>query len=145
MTEKEYIENRVEDQISWYDAKSIVNRKKHYFIKVCEILLAVSIPFLSNFDTIGGVEMKFILGGIGVTIAALAGLSSLYRFHDHWIAYRTTAEALKNELMLYDTKSGIYRKGTFEDFVERFESHVSKENSNWASLAKKSNKKSSSA
>ena len=129
-----YIQDRVEDQIKWYEGKSASNKRKHHLIKFLEILLAVLMPFLSNFDAICAIEIKYVLALIGLFIAFLTGISSLYKFHDKWIEYRTTVETLKHEFFLYKAHAGIYRQGGFEDFVERFEGHISKENSNWTSI-----------
>jgi hypothetical protein len=41
---------RLEDQLSWYDAKSMENQKWYKRLKVAEIIAAAIIPFAAGFD-----------------------------------------------------------------------------------------------
>jgi hypothetical protein len=137
MTSDEYINQRVDNQILWYDNKSATNKKWFIFLKIAEILLALSIPFLGNFITTENAELKYLISFVGVCIAAIAGLLALLKLQENWIEYRTTAETLKHEKYLYLTNSGTYvEENNFERFVERFENLISKENSNWAQYIK---------
>ena len=47
--------------------------------------------------------IKIIIGIIGVSIALIAGIMNLYKFHENWVSYRTTAEILKHEKYLFLT------------------------------------------
>ena len=137
MNEEEYLKNRVEDQIAWYDRKSATNKKLFNGLKIAEIIIALSIPFLANFIIEGNVSMKYVIGFLGVIVAAIAGLISLMKYQENWIEYRTTAESLKHEKFLFLTKSGPYsHSAALERFVERVENLISKENSNWAQFIK---------
>jgi hypothetical protein len=40
-------------------------------------------------------------GGLVAVIVVLEGAQHLYQFHEQWITYRSTAEALKHERYLY--------------------------------------------
>lgn len=53
-------------------------------------------------------------GGLAAVIVVLEGVQHLYQFQEHWITYRSTAEALKHERYLYLAKAGPYlgRAGT---------------------------------
>jgi hypothetical protein len=44
MNEEEYIGNRLEDQINWYDKKSIWHQKWFKRLQVYQIIAAVLIP-----------------------------------------------------------------------------------------------------
>jgi len=73
------------------------------------------------------------IGLLGIVIAICAGVSSLLQFQEHWIKYRTTAESLKKEKYLYFTNSEPYdTKNPLPILVQRIESLVSQENTNWA-------------
>jgi hypothetical protein len=137
MTEQEYLDQRVKDQIDWYDKKSGWHKKRFLYLKIIEMILALAIPFLTGYITTEDVGLKVTVGFIGVVVAATAGIITLFKFQENWIQYRTVAESLKHEKFLFITRSGPY-KGTasFPDFVERFESYISKENSQWASYIK---------
>jgi hypothetical protein len=134
MNEFEYLEKRVEDQISWYDSKSAWHKKWFIRLKIMEIILALIIPFLTGYITADNIELKVWVGIIGLAVAIVTGLITLFKLQENWIQYRTVAESLKHEKFLFVTKTGPYKKAdSFFAFVERFESYISKENTQWAS------------
>ncbi len=132
--EKWYLEDRLEDQINWYDSKSIENQKKYKWLKAGEIIFSGLIPF---FVILGQIHTAFhyltALSGVIVTI--LSAFNSLGKYHELWLEYRTTAETLKHERYFYITKSGPYkqlkREDAFKLLVERVESLISRENTQW--------------
>lgn len=90
------------------------------------------IPFLVNDIATDASPLKLVVGSMGVCIAVISGLVSLYSFQENWIEYRTTAESLKHEKYLFLTKSPPYgSEDNFHMFVDRIESLISKENSAW--------------
>ena len=46
MSPEEYLQERLDDQINWYDKKSAWNQKWFKVLWTIEILFAVAIPFL---------------------------------------------------------------------------------------------------
>ena len=136
MTEQEYLETRVNDQIDWYDKKSGWNKRQYTRMKVAEMVMALLIPFLTGYISTGpgATPLKVTVGLLGVAVAALTGLLTLYKFQENWIQYRSVSELLKQEKYLYVTKAGPYKESnSLPTFVERFESYLSKENTQWAS------------
>ncbi|MBK8846279.1 MAG: DUF4231 domain-containing protein [Bacteroidetes bacterium] len=139
MSEEEYFEKRVKDQIDWYGKKSAWNKTWFMRLKISETVLALLIPLLTGYIGIteNPISIKFIVGAIGVAVAAMANLITLFKFQENWIEYRTTVESLIHEKFLYVTKAGPYKDdSTFPMFVERFESFLAKENAKWASYIK---------
>ena len=133
MTEEEYLKERVENQIDWYDSKSILNKNYYNRLKFFEILLALSIPLLSGFISSGTEFLKYAIGLIGFLVAGINGILNLFKFHEKWTEYRTVSETLKHEKYLYLTRKGIYNSDlSYNRFVERIEGHISKENTNWS-------------
>lgn len=137
MKEDEYLKNRLENQLSWYSNESQHNQKWFKRLRTAEIVSAALIPFLA------GVGDKvpynaWIVGGLGVLIAVAAATSSLFKFHENWIQYRTTVEQLKHEKFLYLTDTKPYdSEDKFPVLVERIEGLISKEHSYWAQSVKK--------
>jgi hypothetical protein len=121
---------RLEDQIDWYDKKSISNQRVYKRIKIIEILAAALIPFLA--------ALKFpyvalITGGLGVVITVLEGLIHLNQYQQNWTSYRSTCEALRHEKFTYLGKAGPYA-GVADPYAllaQRVESLVSQENAKW--------------
>ena len=137
MTEEEYIEERLNDQIIWYSKKSQTNQKWFQGLRFLEIIVAAIIPFLAG---IGSVVPYYsiIIGLLSVIIAVSAGLPALYKYHENWIEYRTTAETLKHEKHLFQAKCSPYdNDNSFCKLVQRVEGLISKENTQWSRYAEK--------
>lgn len=132
MTPEKYIEERVDNQITWYDCKSQKAQRWFKRIRVSEILAAGAIPLFAGFG--GGESWSVIVVAIlGVTVTILASALSLNQFQENWIEYRTTCESLKHEKFLFLTQAEPYNdEDPFGLFVQRVESLISKENSAWS-------------
>lgn len=137
MNEEEYLKNRLDDQINWYDKKSSQNQKTYKRLQFILIISAASVPFISGYvDNLS--YLQYLLGGIGVLIAAVTGLLSLYKFQEIWTTYRTTCESLRREKFLYLTRTDPYiEKNAFNLLVQRVEALLAKENSSWVEVMKK--------
>mgnify|MGYP000466514956 CR=1 FL=1 len=144
MSEEEYLNQRLENQIRWYSSKSQTAQKKYKCLKKLEISIfllftvcgthaatVISIPY-TNFEfTIG-----CLITIISAFLSYLQFKQSLEKYHENWILYRQTCELLKHEKYLYLTHSGGYLTACnpFNDLVERCESIISSENIDWAQL-----------
>jgi Protein of unknown function (DUF4231) len=138
-----YIKERVDDQITWYDDKSQTNRFYFQLFKVIEISFASILVLLSGFlkdNTI----FPYIAGIIGTSIAIIVGLQSIFKFHEKWSQYRSTSETLKNEKYTFLNLTGTYTNTEEPNklFVERIEFLISKENSNWQQFITQNDNKS---
>lgn len=139
MNDKErfYFENRLDDQINWYDSKSISSQKKYKKMKTIIIISSALIPFIVAFsDT--HFFIKILSAMLSIVIACFEGIININKYQENWIEYRSICETLQHEKYMYLYKSGIYSEGKdeFNYFVERIESIISRENLNWASLNK---------
>lgn len=144
MKEEDYIQERLNDQITWYDKKSGYHQSRYKLLRTLEILAAACIPFLTGYITDANSDMKLIVGGLGVIIAVISGVLALLKYQEHWLQYRTTTESLKHHKYLYLTRTAPYDKDTaFNLLVEAVEGLISKENSNWGSYIKEKSKKES--
>lgn len=136
MKEEDYLKDRLEDQLAWYSKKSQHNQKWFKRLRLAEIVSAALIPFLSGMGDKVPCN-AWIIGGLGVLIAVAAATSSLSKFHENWIQYRTTVEQLKHEKFHYLTNIKPYdSENKFPLLVERVEGLISKENSYWAQSVK---------
>jgi hypothetical protein len=134
------IMQRLEDQIAWYDTKSIHNQKVYKRIKVVEILAAASIPLIA---TLSIPHAPIITGSLGVLITVLEGLIHLNQYQQNWTSYRSTCEALRHEKYVYLGKAAPYATAAdcYALLAERIESLVSQEHAKWASAQSQENKK----
>lgn len=137
MNEEDYLKDRLDAQIEWYDTKSGWNQEWHKKLRILEVLAAASIPFLTGYITDASPDMKIVVGGLGVLIAVASGVIAIFKFQEHWLQYRITAESLKHHKYLYLTKTAPYDSdNAFNLLVESIEGLISKENSNWVSYVK---------
>lgn len=136
ISEKDYLENRVDKQISWYDKKSAVHKKCFYGLRILQLLLTASIPFLTGLVLTYPNILKLI-SFFGFVLTVLEGILSLTKVYEKWIQYRKICELLKKEKYMYSTNSGVYSThdtDRFKTLVERCESIISDENLNWTNL-----------
>jgi len=132
MDEEQYIAERVDDQIVWYDRKSQSAQCWFKWLRGIEILSAAAIPLIAGFAK-EPFPVTLVLGILGALIAVISSLVALNQLQENWTEYRTTCESLKHEKFLFLTKAEPYHEeGPFQFFVQRVESMISKENSAWS-------------
>ena len=131
---------RLEDQISWYDRKSLINQCMFKRIKTVEIAAAALIPLLA---ASGFPKTTFVTGALGVIITILEGMLHLNQYEQNFIAYRSTCEALRHEKYVYLGKAAPYAGSADPHalLAERIESLVSQEHAKWVSVQKDSHVK----
>jgi hypothetical protein len=122
--------DRLDNQIDWYDKRSITNQRWFKWLKIIEILAAATIPLL-----LGLSDNKYFPGALGVLITIFEGLQSLNQYQHNWITYRATCEALKHEKYLYLACAGPYAAAHNPSpiLAERVESLISREHAKWIS------------
>lgn len=127
------IVERLEEQIEWYDKKSLKNQRAFKRIKVVEILAAAIIPFLAALHFTGAMT---ITAALGVVVTVLEGLLHLSQYQQNWISYRATCESLRHEKYLYLANAGHYSAASdpHKLLAERIESFVSQEQTQWISV-----------
>jgi len=134
----EYFEGRFLGQVKYYDGKSILNKRLYHGFQILVLILIAAIP---SIGTILDTREQIVLF---ITIAALIlliaqGILSLYGFHEKWINYRTTTEALRREGELFKQQAGDYdeHENPTQLFVERVEELVSQEHRIWRVISRK--------
>lgn len=141
MNQEAYLKERLQDQIDWYDRKSIKNQKWFKRLQVAAILASATIPFISGYITETTLLLKVSVGLLGLIVAAITAVLGLYKFQENWFEFRTTCESHKHEKYMFLTKSEPYdQEIPFRLLVERVESLISKENTAWNRYMKKEKK-----
>ena len=131
-----YMKARVDDQISWYDKKSLHCQKVYKFYQTTEIIIAAFIPLLSGYSD-KHISIAIIVGIMGAIIAIIESITKLFKWHENWIEYRTTCELLRYQKHLYLTKSAPYNTEpeTIDNlFVRNIENIISSENNKWKNI-----------
>jgi hypothetical protein len=127
--------DRLEDQLAWYEAKSLHHKRWFQSLKVGQIVVAAGIPAVAAAGASAGVA-----GALGAVVVVMEGLQQLFQFQQNWIAYRGTAEALKREKFLYLSAAGPYAGPDGRDrlLAERVENLVSQEHAAWSEVQRAS-------
>jgi hypothetical protein len=100
MDQEKYLTERVDDQIEWLSKKSGFNQARYKRLRVLQLLCSASIPFLVATITDDTGPLKWIAGGLGVVVTIAEGLQALYKYHELWLQYRATSEALNGTLTI---------------------------------------------
>lgn len=106
---KKYIENRVINQIDWYDKKSTKNRFKYKLLMIISIIISSIIPIIVIFtESFEFIVIKAVIAGLSACIAIISSVISINQFRDFWIQYRMNCELLKSILHSFFTSSGEF-------------------------------------
>jgi hypothetical protein len=137
-TEESPAQERVRDQIEWYDAKSQLNQRWFKLLKICQIVTAALIPVAAGVSA-----PVWLIGGAGALIVVLEGLQQLQQYQQNWTTYRATCERLKHEKFLFMAHAGPYAAAADPDalLAERVESLVSQEHAAWVSQQQEAGQK----
>jgi hypothetical protein len=118
---------RLEDGIGWYDRRSSENQRLYKWLKLLELAVAAALPVVAGVGS-----PVWVTGGLAAVVVVLEGAQHLFQFHEHWITYRTTAEALKHERFLYLAKAGAYGgEDRHGQLAMRIETLISQEHAKW--------------
>lgn len=133
ITIEEYMEDRVNGQYDYLSNAAANAKRKYHILKALEICFAAAIPFLSAMMSPNSSwYMKVIVGFFGVAITFCSGMLMLFKYHENWVNFRGSAEALKSEKFLFLTRSGQYKSRNAEAmFMERIEIILGQENQKW--------------
>ena len=119
--------DRLEDQLSWYGAKSTVCQHAFKRTKLVELVVAAAVPVLAALSAPAAVTASF-----AAVVVVLEGIVQLYQWQTNWVTYRATAEALKHERYLYLAQAGPYvGPNRHRVLAERVEGLVSQEHAKW--------------
>src|SRR5215218_2215985 len=127
-------QQRLDEQIAWYDGKSRHNQRWFKRLKISQIVIAAAIPAAA-----GAHVGSAWLGVAGALIVVLEGLQQLQQYRT---TYRATCERLKHERHLFAAAAGPYagaaRPGAL--LAERVEGLVSQEHAAWVSQQREATK-----
>lgn len=134
---KSYIENRVLDQIDWYNKKSTENHIHFKKWMIASIVLSAFIPILTLLSDIPcSLLIKLSITAASSAVTAISAIISLYHFQDLWVQYRANCEILQSILHRYLTNTGEFRNSTDDDalnlLVMTCEEYMTKEFQTWA-------------
>lgn len=133
MTQEEYLSQRVEPDLAWYDKRAGQYRKLHFGARISIIVFSALITILTS------VEFKYkntAIAVLGALVVIITSISELMKFKDQWFEYRNTAETIKSEKVYFLTGTEPYKNeaDSFNTFVKNYETIIRTEHQNWRSL-----------
>jgi hypothetical protein len=121
---------RLDQQIAWYDRKSMDAQRLYKRTEVAEVFCAVLVPVTATINA-------FLTALLGATVVILESFQQINQWSQNWITYRSTCESLRHEKYSYLGKSGSYEGKTDEEakriLTQRVESLISTEHAKWIS------------
>lgn len=109
ITRDNYIEDRLLDQIVWYDKKSSEMKKKYLFLNTTVFTINTVVPVILVLLDSFTLKIRLIITLL-VAIANFSnGLICANKYQELWINYRFMSEQLTKEKILFETKVGKYK------------------------------------
>ena len=132
----DFIKNRYNKMISWYDKKALSNKKYYYFFQSLLIILSTLTPSLILFDFYTAVYdyyLKVFTVVVAIGVSILASLLRIFKFHDNWTTYRNICEVLRKEINFLNAEIHHYKNCDNKQalFVDKVESLISNEHNLW--------------
>ncbi len=151
ITPEQYIKERVQGQIDYFNRKSGEAQRNYKKYKRLEFILAASIPVTVTFSSMAiAKEAVFVEVGnakvnldllfqvvaavAGVVMAIINKVTDLEDYYKRWKDFRVNSEALEHEKHLFMTRSADYEEGeedVFSRFVDKVESILSNDVQRW--------------
>jgi hypothetical protein len=130
-------EDRLDDQIAWYDRKSQTAQKRYKTLKLAQVIIAGLIPLASALP-IPETQFRWVTAALGLLVLTIEAIQQLNQDQQNWIAYRSTCEALKHEKYLYLAAAGPYGNADNPGkltalLADRIEGLISQEHAKWVS------------
>ncbi len=132
---KDYIDQRIQEQITWFERESTRNRHCYHFTKVLLTVTAAITPALASFIK-DSTSVQIVVGIVSALTAILANINGIFNFRDKYITFRDAAEYIKSETLLFETGAGKYKNAEHSSslFVDTIEQYIINLNSNWKKM-----------
>ena len=130
----DYLENRYEDQISYYEKASAKNQKKYKNYQWLLIILSTITTILAALPSPDRFELKYFIVITAGLVTILSSALKTFQYQELWVSYRSTIEQLRPELFYYKFNVGDYGQADIDKetlFVTRIEGILGKERESW--------------
>lgn len=134
---KTYIEERVIDQIVWYDQKSSEKQTRFKQLTILSIALNAIIPIVVLF-TDYSVAAKILVTALSSSAGSINTIITLCGYKDLWIQYRSNCELLKSTLHRFFLRAGEFQRiaddpaALMDALVVNCEEYLTKEFKSWS-------------
>jgi hypothetical protein len=130
MTPEQYVAERVNPNIAWYDKAANTNKAKYLRMRAATVICGALVPVMVNVTI---PYINILTTAISLIVVLLVSLESVYHYREQWTNYRSTEQNLRNEYFFFTTSGGPYKQLSDGDayltFVDRVEDIIEAENS----------------
>ncbi|KKR33898.1 MAG: hypothetical protein UT63_C0010G0002 [Candidatus Gottesmanbacteria bacterium GW2011_GWC2_39_8] len=136
----EYCTGRYSRALNYYDSRAITNQWCHRIFSIYSLVISIAITPILTSSVICYEYSRIIVSILAPTIAIVTGISAIFKYHENWLNYRATWDALIHEKYWRDACVNEYKNAEDRNtlFVERVENLISQEGNNW--LARQTSK-----
>ena len=129
MNIESYINDRVDDQIKYFDRSAVKNQRIYRLLRIvaisCNVLTALAIALTFAVPA----EFKKVVGIVALALTMIVLLTyqieEFFNFGAKWQKFRIVGELIKSEKYLYLNGAGVYTSADMEQrkriFVKRVE------------------------
>ena len=128
MSEFDYMKERVDNQIEYFDTNALRNQRKYRFLKstsvVCNILTTLTIAFAFTVPDQWRISLGILSLILSTTVLATYQWEEFQNYGAKWEKFRLVAEQLKSEKSFFLTQSGKYSyhdDRNLKEFVQTIE------------------------
>lgn len=125
---EEYRNGRFAQMLSFYDARSVSNKRGYRAASVYLIVVSASLtPILALAPSTFGWRVAEAL--MSASLVAVGGIATQFKFHENWLAYRASWDALRREEQFRNAHLHEYKDAADRNalFVDRAESIFARE------------------
>ncbi|MFI5501069.1 DUF4231 domain-containing protein [Nocardia asteroides] len=119
---------RLEEQLEYYGRSADQAKNAYKRVKLAQITIGAVIPVLAAAGVTG-----WVTASVAAVPVIAEGSLQLFQWHSHWLRWRSAAEALKKERLLYVAGIGHYSgDDRREVLAARVVVLIEQETSDWA-------------
>ena len=129
---KAYHDGRYKEELNYYDRKANHNRRCYHVTSVYVLAVSITITPILTVEALKDIG-AVVAALLAPTVALVAGIAAHFRFHENWLSFRKTWDALRHEAPWREAKIGDYKDAVDVNalFVERVEALISSEGQEW--------------
>ena len=133
------IEQRVEEQIAYFNRKSGVCKKWYYIFTCITAVGSIFVTALIQLEEFGKIGATVV----SLIVASAAAINNIMNYASKWRLYRTTAEKLEREQSFFDNEVDCYKGKPLSLYAKNVEAILSDTNTTWADTVFKKDKEQS--
>lgn len=125
-----YVDGRFSELLNFYDTRAVSAKRNHKICSTYVLIVSIAVaPIQAVSLIVDSCIGKILVAILTPTVALVSGLTALNKFHENWLSYRASWDALKRELELFKAGAADYRNILDANvrFVERIEAMAGNE------------------